>query len=172
VSERQGGGGGGSVWLIVVGVGAGLLILVLLVGGAGLFLVTRAVTVAVPPAQVDGVMITSDVARVKAPESTDGGTARRPARNCTVKLTGTGDGGTWYMIGQDIYEGDEALKAAVVGLVADAEKKGERLVVGLEVVPNAGITPQAVAAAGKACEATGAELAAPPAGERVGEAGK
>lgn len=73
-----------------------------------------------------------------------------------VKLTGLGEGGTWYMIGQDIYEGDAALKEAVAGRLAAAGKKGRTLRVEFVVQTEAGITAKHVEAARRACEAAGA----------------
>lgn len=85
----------------------------------------------------------------------------------TVKLTALGAGGTWYMIDEDICEGDAALTALLKDRMArDREARGHpadyAYSVRFEVVPEAGITDQHIAAARQAAAAAGARVVEGP----------
>jgi hypothetical protein len=90
-----------------------------------------------------------------------------PGKAVTVKLTALGEGGTWYMIDEDICEGDAALVALIKDRMArDRAAKGNpadyRYPVRLEVAPDTGITEKHLAAARQAAAAAGATVVADP----------
>jgi hypothetical protein len=75
-----------------------------------------------------------------------------------VNLTGTGDGGTWYMIDGDICEGEEALKDVLAELRAEAQKAGKNLAVKIVANPDSGISKKALNTAARTCLSAGARL--------------
>ena len=110
-------------------------------------------SVEVPP-PAPNVTITTEVARKDPPRTT----ATGPVEPVTVKLTGTGDGGTWYMVDDEICEGEDALRAAIKELVAEARKEGKTLEVSLKITPDAGITVKARKTAEETCRSAGAAV--------------
>ncbi len=170
-SAEQGGGAGCVVAAAIVG---GLVLLVSLAAVVLLVLAVKTASVGEPRATVNEVPAPvpppAPVPQPPAPTAS--------AQPCTVKLTGLGDRGTWYMVDQDIYEGDEALAEAVRELVAEAKGAGKRLMVSFEVQPDAGITAGHVRAAAKTCRAAGAEVresgsgGSDPSGGGAGEGGE
>jgi hypothetical protein len=177
-STQQGngsaGGGGGAGCVIAAAIAGGLALLVSLGAVVLLVLAVRTTSVGEPGTTVNDapapVPPSAPVPQPPAPTAS--------AQPCTVKLTGLGDGGTWYMIDQDIYEGDEALAEAMRELLAEAKGAGKRLVVSFEVQPDAGITDAHVSGAAKTCRAAGAEVlesrsgGGAPSGGGAGEGGE
>ena len=101
-----------------------------------------------------------------------------PGKPATVKLTALGEGGTWYMIDEDICEGDAALTALLKDRMArDRAARGNpadySYSVRFEIAPDTGITEKHLAAARQAAAAAGATVVEDPkpaaAGERAGE---
>jgi len=164
-------GGGMSTGCVVGAIVAGVLLLgAVVVVILAMLLMRRRMAVQMPMPS-PSVTITTDVAKkqppkVATPEAAD-------SQEILVKLTGTGDGGTWYMVEDEIHEGDDALKQAIKEHVAEAKKSGKKLHVRLAVIPDAGITAKAVAAAAQACIAAGAAgITAPGGGAKAEEASK
>jgi hypothetical protein len=90
-----------------------------------------------------------------------------PGKAVAVKLTALGDNGTWYMIDEDICEGDAALTAMLQDRIArDKAARGNpagySYPVTFVVEPGTGIGDAHVAAARKAAEAAGASVLPPP----------
>lgn len=100
-----------------------------------------------------------------------------PGKPVAIKLTALGDRGTWYMIDEDICEGDAALTALIKDRMArDRAAKGNpadySYPVRLEVAPDTGITDKHLAAARQAAAAAGATVVEDPkpaAGEPAGK---
>ncbi len=165
------------------GVGAGTVVAVVLVVAllavAG-FILVKTATVATPPsgpptqggAAAPGQTAGADKPRGDGPQSTPvppppvvkpqimSAPGGKPV---VVKLTALGDNGTWYMIDEDICEGDEALTAAIQDRIArDKAARGNpadySYPVRLQVTAETGIGAGQVAAARKAAEAAGASV--------------
>jgi hypothetical protein len=153
LSETESSGGWG--WGCVVGAVIALLVLLaLVVGLAAVFYLSLSVKSVEPPPPMPEVTITSEVAKREPPRAT----ATGPVEPVTVKLTGTGDGGTWYMVDDEIHEGEDALGEAIKELVAEARKEGKTLVVSFEITPDAGITVKARKTAEETCRSAGAAV--------------
>ncbi|MHC4914623.1 MAG: hypothetical protein ACYTGB_03945 [Planctomycetota bacterium] len=147
--ENGGAGtGGGAGCVVAAAVVGGVLLLGALAAVVLLFLAAKYTAEAVPDKT-----LTAPPPPSVAPAP--------PAEVCAVRLTGVGDGGTWYTVDEEIHEGDEALGEAVRELAAEAKRTGKGLTVRLEVQPDAGVTARHVRAAAEACRAAGAEVEMP-----------
>jgi hypothetical protein len=142
----------------IVGLIVGLVLLVVLAVVAGAAFYWLRARRATPMRGAPRPPVRAPSAVVPRASAQQAGTPAKAA-TVTVKLTGTGEGGTWYTVDQDIYEGDAALREAMRELVADAKKRGGKLWVKLEVVPDAGVTPKALEAARGICAEAGAGIA-------------
>lgn len=187
MTEPESSGSGGSNWLAGCGIAAAVvLVLMLLLVAAGV--VGAVVIVKRTQAQVSQAMAQAAAASAAVPDTAVVDTEEGESEpgeageeddepyymRVVVKLAGVGPRGVRYTIVEEdeegeetesVYEGDEALVAALKEMVAGEGEEVDpnfKLVVDLDVATAAGITQAQVDAAVKACWAAGAGVMPPP----------
>ncbi|HOX06381.1 MAG TPA: hypothetical protein PK280_08270 [Planctomycetota bacterium] len=150
------------------GMGAAVVaVAVLVLAAVAAFFIFRTSSSEVPPPpHRDEVKVGTDVAKPVPPPPppvVKPQVMSTPGKAVVVKLTALGDNGTWFMIDEDICEGDAALTGMLQDRIArDKAARGSpadySYPVVFEVTAGTGISAAHVAAARKAAEAAGAKV--------------